>query len=64
MLTKSPKPAYKKFITFSLKAVILIEAAGLAVSYGLWHKLNSDRGKQTPFHPSLIKIYLCLEQST
>ncbi|CAB3222602.1 unnamed protein product [Arctia plantaginis] len=43
MLTKSPKPAYKRFITFSLKAVLLVEAAGLAVSYGLWHKLNSDR---------------------
>lgn len=43
MLNKTPKPAYKRYITFSLKAILLVEAAGLAVSYGLWHKLNTDR---------------------
>ncbi|PZC80953.1 protein CEBPZOS isoform X2 [Helicoverpa armigera] len=43
MLTKSPKPAYKRYITWGIKGALLIEGIGLAASYGLWYKLNTDR---------------------
>lgn len=44
MLTKQPQPAYKRFIGTTLKAVFVAEALGFAVSYGLWYKLNTERG--------------------
>ncbi|KAJ8721295.1 hypothetical protein PYW07_002070 [Mythimna separata] len=43
MLTKSPKPAYKRYITWGIKGALLVEGIGLAASYVLWSKLNSDR---------------------
>ncbi|XP_059055479.1 protein CEBPZOS [Achroia grisella] len=43
MLTKTPKPAYKRFIGTSLKAIFFAEALGFAVSYGVYYKLNTDR---------------------
>lgn len=43
MLTKTPKPAFKRYIISSIKTVLLFEAAGLAASYGLWYKCNTDR---------------------
>lgn len=43
MLSKQPKPAYKKFIGATLKTVFLVETVGIAVSFGLWYKLNTER---------------------
>ncbi|CAH1646473.1 unnamed protein product [Spodoptera littoralis] len=43
MLTKSPKPAYKRYITWGLKTALLIEGVGLGLSYALWYKLNTER---------------------
>lgn len=48
MLTNTPKPAYKRYISFGLKAALLVEGVGLAASYGLWYKLNTDRGMWSP----------------
>lgn len=45
MLTKAPASAFKRAVNLTLKAAFLVEAAGFAVSFGVWYKLNSDRGK-------------------
>lgn len=46
MLVKQPKKSsFRRFIGTSLKAVFIAEALGIAVSYGLWFRLNNERGK-------------------
>lgn len=45
MLTKQPKPRYKRLIGLTFRTVLIAEAFGVAVTYGLWYKLNTDRGK-------------------
>ncbi|RVE51862.1 hypothetical protein evm_003482 [Chilo suppressalis] len=43
MLVKQAKPTYKKFVGTALKTIFIAEALGLAVSYGVWFKLNTER---------------------
>ncbi|KAI5639919.1 hypothetical protein NE865_07648 [Phthorimaea operculella] len=43
MLTKEPKPAYKRYFSVAWKTVFIAEALGIAVSYGIYYKLNTDR---------------------
>lgn len=57
MLTKSPKPAYKRFIGTSLKLVFLAEALGFAVSYGVWYRLNTDRGNKFIYENTKAVLY-------
>lgn len=43
MLTKTPVSTFKRALNLTLKAAFLVEAAGFAVSFGVWYKLNTDR---------------------
>lgn len=52
MLTKEPKPRYKRLIGLTFRTVLIAEAFGVAVTYGLWYKLNTDRGKYSYFYIS------------
>lgn len=45
MLTKEAKPRYKRLIGLTFRTILIAEAFGVAVTYGLWYKLNTDRGK-------------------
>lgn len=46
MLVKQPKKStFKRFLGTTVKVVFIAEALGFAVSYGLWYKLNTERGK-------------------
>lgn len=45
MLTKQPKPGYKRVLGLTAKIVFITEAVGIAASYGLWYKLNTERGE-------------------
>lgn len=44
-MIKEPKPAYKRYLGLTAKAIFLAEAVGVAISYGVWYKLNTSRGK-------------------
>lgn len=44
MLGKKPKSGLKRFLGVTAASIFVIEAAGIAVSYGLWFKLNTERG--------------------
>ncbi|KAI8422754.1 hypothetical protein MSG28_006503 [Choristoneura fumiferana] len=44
MLVKKPQPtSYSKWIGKTLKTVFILEALGIAVSYGVYFKLNTER---------------------
>lgn len=45
MLKNTPKPAFKRIIKYTLGTVFVAEALGFAVSYGLYYRLNTERGK-------------------
>lgn len=45
MLEKKPKSGFKRFLGVTATTIFAIEALGIAVSYGLWFKLNTERGK-------------------
>lgn len=45
MLTNTPKPAHKRIIGSALKGFFVAEVFAIAVSYGVWFKLNTDRGE-------------------
>lgn len=65
MLTKQAKPGYKRLISFTFRTILIAEAFGVAVTYGLWYKLNTDRGKfalvlqfnKNKCHKPLIYLY-------
>lgn len=60
MLVKKPQPtSYSKWIGKTLKTVFILEALGIAVSYGVYFKLNTERGKS--FHLILFK-YSCIHE--
>ncbi|CAG9119646.1 hypothetical protein JYU34_008765 [Plutella xylostella] len=42
-MIKEPKPAYKRYLGLTAKAIFLAEAVGVAISYGVWYKLNTSR---------------------
>ncbi|CAG4985674.1 unnamed protein product [Parnassius apollo] len=50
MLEKKPKSASKRFIRYALGTVFVAEAVGIAVSYGLYFKLNTDRDFRLYMH--------------
>ncbi|KPJ06910.1 hypothetical protein RR48_11409 [Papilio machaon] len=50
MLTKKPKPAYKRFLSYTLGTVFVAETIGIAISYGLYFKLNTDRDFRLYMH--------------
>ncbi|CAD7080052.1 unnamed protein product [Hermetia illucens] len=42
MLERKPKPAFWKFIKGSAKTLFVLEAVAFAVSYGVWHRMNTN----------------------
>lgn len=51
MLVKKPQPAsYTKWIGKTLKTVFILEALGIAVSYGVYFKLNTERDFRLYMH--------------
>lgn len=54
MLTKKPKPAYKRFFTYTLGTVFVAETIGFVLSYGLYFKLNTDRGGFNNFLANIL----------
>lgn len=54
MLTKTPVSTFKRALNFTLKTAFLVEAAGFAVSFGVWYKLNTDRGEFFYFYQYII----------
>lgn len=44
MLEKKPKSNFKRLLGITAASVFVVEAVGIAVSYGLWYKLNTERG--------------------
>lgn len=57
MLTKQAKPRYKRLIGLTFKTILIAECFGVAVSYGLWYKLNTDRGNLRLFLHFYINKY-------
>lgn len=55
MLTKQAKPRYKRLIGLTFKTILIAETIGVAVSYGLWYKLDTDRGKFPYFYASTTR---------
>ncbi|CAH0714704.1 unnamed protein product, partial [Brenthis ino] len=43
MLEKKPKSGFKRILGVTAKTIFVIEALGIAASYGLWFKLNTER---------------------
>ncbi|OWR40792.1 hypothetical protein KGM_207657 [Danaus plexippus plexippus] len=43
MLEKKPKSNFKRLLGITGASVFVVEAVGIAVSYGLWYKLNTER---------------------
>lgn len=56
MLEKKPKSGFKRLLGYTAATIFVAEAAGFAVSYALWYKLNSERG-ESYFR---IKIEICI----
>lgn len=44
MLIKHPKPNYRKWLKRGAIALFAVEAVCFIASYGIWHKVNTDRG--------------------
>ncbi|EDW28886.1 GL19413 [Drosophila persimilis] len=45
MLPKTPKPALWRFIKGSAKTLFVVEAVCFAASYGVYYRMNTNRGK-------------------
>ncbi|CAH2232686.1 jg5311 [Pararge aegeria aegeria] len=50
MLEKKPKSGFKRLLGITAATIFVVEAAGFAVSYGLWYKLNSERDFRLYMH--------------
>ncbi|KAG5893347.1 hypothetical protein JTB14_000113 [Gonioctena quinquepunctata] len=60
MLTKNPKPAYRKWLKRGALTLFVVEAACFAGSYFLWYKVNTKRDYRKYLHdnyPSILEIY-------
>ena len=60
MLPKTPKSSFWKFVKGSAKTLFVIEAVCFAASYGVYYRMNTNRGTYLHYHhltPS--KRYLC-----
>lgn len=44
MLTKTPKVTYGKYIKNTAKTILVAEIVAFAISYGVWDRLNTNRG--------------------
>lgn len=49
MLEKKPKSRLKRVLGLTAATIFVAESIGIAVTYGLWYKLNSERGKLKEF---------------
>lgn len=45
MLPKTPKPAFWKFLKGSAKVLFIAEAVCFAATYGVYYRMNTNRGK-------------------
>lgn len=60
MLERKPKPAFWKFIKRSATALFAIEAVCFAVSYGVWHRMNTNsefRHYMSQNYPIVLESY-------
>lgn len=44
MLSKTPKSGFWKFVKGSAKTLFVIEAVCFAASYGVYYRMNTNRG--------------------
>lgn len=44
MLQKDSKPTFIKFIKKSAAVLFVLEAASFGVTYGVWYRMNTNRG--------------------
>lgn len=49
MLPKSPKSSFWKFLKGSAKVLFVAEAVCFAASYGVYYRMNTNRGKRKTF---------------
>lgn len=56
MLQKTPKPAFWKFVKRSAAVLFVAEAVAFAVSYGVWHRMNTNREFRQYMHDNLPLI--------
>lgn len=52
MLPKTPKPAIWRFIKGSAKTLFVLEAVCFAASYGVYYRMNTNRGKTAALYIS------------
>lgn len=45
MLQKNSKPSFLRFIKRGAAILFVLEAASFGVSYGVWHRMNTNRGE-------------------
>jgi hypothetical protein len=45
MLRKNPKRQYLRYVRGGVKVLFAVEAVLFVASYGVWHRLNTSRGK-------------------
>ncbi|KAH8255427.1 hypothetical protein KR038_002897 [Drosophila bunnanda] len=55
MLPKTPKPAIWKFIKGSAKTLFVLEAVCFAASYGVYYRMNTNRGER------LATLYISIQ---
>lgn len=60
MLPKTPKSGFWKFVKGSAKTLFVIEAVCFAASYGVYYRMNTNRGKQY-IYVIKMKIIKCCE---
>ncbi|XP_053665748.1 uncharacterized protein LOC128714891 [Anopheles marshallii] len=66
MLHKKARPGFVKFIKTSAKTLIVVEAILFAVSYGGWHRLNTNREFRyyvKENYPSILEAYYQLGET-
>lgn len=59
MLPKTPKSGFWKFVKGSAKTLFVIEAVCFAASYGVYYRMNTNRGKQCIYVIKVIIIKCC-----
>jgi len=60
MLSKHPKPLYRRLLIKGAVVLFVVEAAGFVGCYGAWTKLNSDRDFRNTVHhkfPVILEAY-------
>ncbi|CAK1540725.1 unnamed protein product [Leptosia nina] len=50
MLPKEPKSNLKRILKTTAGVIFVVEAAGVALTYGLWYRLNTERDFRLYMH--------------